>query len=222
MATNREGLNRANPSTLADYARALAIGDVLRALPCYLYGKQPALGNAYAGSTLLAYTTPSDAKCLAVLYCYARAGTGTKGPIAYQATMPPGASEYCITQSGDVVFNTGDAWTAVDMVYIPHKGDAVELTLSVVANVATVPSAWTTRGVVQLQEVESLAGGLQAKMLVMAPGATPISGQAALALAKGTVVFAAADAVTQCRVKLTVAPSTDVNALLESTDSAFV
>lgn len=221
MATNKDALNRAHPATFADQMRQLEVGNVFRALSCHVFNKHPAAGNPYAGATLEAYTAPTDAKVLSVAYCYARAGTGTKGPVTYQATLPPGAGEYCISSSGDVVFNASDAWTAIDLIYHPYKGEPVELTLSVVSHVATIPTAYTTRGVLLLEEVESLAGALQAKMLVMAAGATPTTGQAALALTKSSVVFAAADAVTQCRVKLLVAPATDVDEFLRSTNTSI-
>jgi hypothetical protein len=221
MTTNRETLNRAQPGTVADQLRLLQFGDVLRALPCYLFGKAPALGNHYAGPTTPAYTAPNEAKVLSVLSAYARAGSGTLGPLALDTT--PGAGKFTITPSGDVIFNATDAWTLVDLVYVPLKATVVNLpTLSVVANVATIPSAYTARGVVLAAEIESLAGTLVTQMLVMAPGTGVITTQAALNLAKTTVVFAAADAVTQCRVKLLVASATDVDAYLQATDSAVM
>jgi hypothetical protein len=56
----------------------------------------------------------------------------------------------------------------------------------------------------------------------MSPGTGVISGQAALSLTKTTVVFAAADAVTQCRVKLLIAPLVDVDTYLQAVDTSIM
>lgn len=217
MSTLKDALNRTQPGTLADALRLLSFGDILRALITYLFGAAPAVGNSYVGVTVQAITLPNDAKCLKVERLYARGGTGTKGPLALSADNSPGAGEYYVTPTGDITFYATDAWTILDLVYIPEKGEMVERSaVPVAAHSATIPADLVARGVVLAAEIESLAGTLVAKMIVDPPGTSVATGHAALDLPKATVKFASADAVTSCRVKLLVAPAVDVSALLEA------
>lgn len=106
------------------------------------------------------------------------------------------------------------------MLFTPEKGEVVELTLDCTANVATIPSAYTAKGVVLLTEAEATAGTSTGKKAVLVPGAAaPAAGQARLNVAKSTVTFAVADAVTKCRVKILYASAVDMVAALDASQT---
>lgn len=222
MSTLKEAINRAQLGTLADAFRKLGLGDILRALPAQLIGVAPATGNLYVGTTMHVVTLPTDAKAMACLAVYARAGGGTLGPLVANTHTAPDAGSYFINPTGDIEFAIADAWTKLDIVYFPAKVDVTEQTFPVVAHTATIPAVYTAKGVQFAMQVESLVGTLVAKMIVDPPGTAPASGHAALNLAKTTIVFNAADVVTSCRVLFGVGPAIDVNALLESTDTTIL
>lgn len=216
----KNALNRANLQSLTALLGAIAFGSVVRALTTALRGKKPLAVAAYpyvvqAGAQCLAL--PDDAKAMSIEYAYARTGTGTQGLLTVDATAAtaPAAGHCKVSSSGDLLFNSTDAWTSVDVVYKPEKQDAYEsATATVASNVATIPSGAGLA--TMLMEAESLVGTKTGKFVIVQPGATPITGQAALSLDKTQVVFAAADAVTSCRFKIGVASSVDVDAALEA------
>jgi len=222
MSTLKEAINRAQLGTLADAFRKLGIGDILRALPTQLIGVAPATGNLYVGSPMHVITLPTDAKAIACLAVYARAGGGTLGPLVANTHTAPDAGSYFVNPTGDIEFAVADAWTKLDLVYFPAKVDRYEMTLPVAANTATLQAAYTAKGVQLAMQIESLAGTLVSKMIVDPPGTAPATGHAALNLAKTTIAFNAADVVTSCRVLLGVGPAIDVNALLEETDTTIL
>jgi hypothetical protein len=69
---------------------------------------------------------------------------------------------------------------------------------------------------VNLLEAESLAGTLKAKMIILVPVASsaPATTKAVYKTDGSAVLFATADAVTSCRLKLAIACATNVDALL--------
>jgi len=219
MSTLKDALNRVNPNSLADALRLLGFGSMLRALTTYLFGKLPVVGGPYVGALNPALVFAPDAKALSVVTAYAKAGTGTLGPLAASATTPPAAGKYFLTPTGDLVFAIADAWTSVDVTYIPQKGDVVELYLPVVANAAAIPAQYAA---LTLIECDAIAGLVVTPKVIDAPGTAVAAGQAALDLGKHNVEFNAADAVVQCRVKFLAVPAIDVDALLESTDTAIL
>jgi hypothetical protein len=211
-------LDAANPNVLADGMRIIKIGDVVRALPTYLRKKNPdAAGvSPHDLATLDVLQLPDDAKALSGLRAYARAGAGALGELTVAATYAtPIAGQVAVTPAGNLAFLAADAYTDVDVVYIPEKYDLLEFELTVTADVLTLPPAATTPGVIFAMEVEATVATSTGKKIILAPGAgAPAAGQSRLNLAKTTITFAAADVVTKARVKLAIAAHTDVDALL--------
>lgn len=223
LATSlKQALNRAQPGSIGSMLYQLAFGDVVRSMKTFLRGKTPlAAGTAnpyvvQTGANSLAL--PEDAKALTILAAYARAGTGTKGPLTIDAdnSTAPAAGHVKISPNGDILLNSTDAFTSVDVTYEPDKGDVVELVLPVVTGVLTLP---TQLGLaVRLLEAESLVGTHTGKFAVTVNADTnAVTLTAHLNLAKTTVVFDNADdAVTSARVKYLVASAKDTDALLEA------
>lgn len=213
-------LDAANPNTLPSNLQTLKIGSVLAAIPTTLR-KKAAVASPYALAAELVVALPEDAKACSIFSAYARAGAGTLGPLTVVAPgTTPVAGQIAVAPSGDIATAAADAWTSLDVTYLPEKYDTMELTLPVVADTLVLPTPALTAGAVMLIEAESLAGA-PGKKIVLAPGAVPAAGQAALALDKSTVAFAAADAVTSARVKIAIGASVDVQALLEGQSSTI-
>jgi hypothetical protein len=200
-------------------------------------GTGPSAGAVSPGANLLGQL-PDDAKALTVLRATAIAGTSTPGSLVVdlQATNDtnfatggtgPAEGHIGVSPSGDIVTNATDAWTAVDVTYVPDSYDVVELQLPVVAatGVCTIPAAFTAPAAgasgppIFAMEIESLAGTTTGKFAVLLPSASlpGSTKQANLNAAKTEVLFKESDAVTSCRVKLALAKAVNVNALLEAT-----
>jgi len=210
-------INKGNPNALGDQFRAIALGSLLRALPTFLRKKAP-VANAGSLATLLALVLPEDGKALSIASAYARAGgvTGVLTVVAAGAT--PATGEIAVGPNGDIVTLAADAITDLDVVYQPNKYDTEEITLPVTAHVLTIPATFTGKGVVFLLEATADAGTTTGKKIVLVPGAgAPAAGQARLNVAKSTVTFAVADAVTSATVKIAVASAIDADALLTAT-----
>lgn len=215
-------INRANLQSLGPEFQVIALGNVLRALPTYLYGQAPVSTDSYVSASSAAIVLPDDAKALysgngGIISAYARAGSGTAGPLTIDASSgtAPASGHCSVAPNGDLQFNLGtDAWTSVDVVYVPQKLDIYEETLPVVSNLLTLPTSFGNA--VLLLEAESKVGTLVAKMKIQLPAASVTTGQSSLNLAKTGVNFASADAVTSARVKFGVVPAIDLNALLEA------
>jgi len=149
-------LNGANPNQLAEVLRAIALGDVVRALPIPLNGfvldgsvaggAGVAATNPYVLAAAESITLPDDAKCGWLFGAYARAGTGTKAQLTVDNNVPekfsgsePAAGHVAVAPSGDLLFNHVDAWTSVDVLYMPMKYAVMELSLPVASSVLTLP-----------------------------------------------------------------------------------
>lgn len=217
--TIQQAFNRADLNTLADLLRRLGFGDMLAALPTFLR-RSAAAAVAYSGASLAISAQQHPART--ILGAYARAGAGTVGPLAVVTTVPPAAGEISIAPNGAIITAAADAWTSVDVSFIPDKGDVIEFTGNVVANVLTLPTNILNAGPVRLLEAEALVGTSTGKKFCDAIGAAVAAGEAALNLALTTVTFAGADAVTSARIKVLVCSEKDVSALLASTNSAFI
>ena len=215
--TLKDAVNSANPNVLSDQFRLLGLGDILAGLPTTLRKKDPA-ASAFSLATVLALALPSDAKAASIVRATVRAGgvTGELTPVAYGVT--PATGEVAVGPNGDIVTLAADAITDMDVVYMPEKCDVVDLTLPVATHILTIPSTFTAKGVVLLMEVTATVGSSTGKKIVLVPGAgAPAAGQARLNIAKSTITFAAADAVTEASVKIGVASAADVSALLSAT-----
>jgi hypothetical protein len=256
ITTNPQGLtarlNAANPNTLADEMRLVAIGTFLRQSDVALRRANifGAAANPYAviaGCKVL--QLPDAAKARTISRAYARAqdastSTGSLGEMTvktpYFTTATTGTIG--ITPSGDLMILTTDAYNDIDLDYAVVKQDVYELILPVVpgTGVCTIPAKYAgaaapgtnlAPGVTNLLEAESLAGTTVGKFSILAPSASlpGATAQANLSASKMTVLFKVSDAVTQCRIKIGVAPGSiptsqpgpavggvDVNAALEA------
>lgn len=220
--TIKQSLNRADPNALADELRKLAFGDIVRALPATVRKSAALVAVPYSGAEAAVAGQAQDAPALSILRGYARAGAGAAGPLNVVAFPPAAPNDVAIAPNGQIVTLLADAWTSLDVQYTADKGDIVEVTLDVAANVLTLPANVTSAGAVRLLEAEATAGTVTGKKFCAAIGAAPGAGEAAMNAALATVLFNAGDAVTKARVKLLVCSAIDVNALLGSDNTAFV
>lgn len=220
--TIQQALNRADPNTIADLFRSLKIGDVIRALPTTIRRRTTAASTSIAAAAFAVSGQAEEARANAIQSAYARAGAGAPGPLTVVAYPPAAPGDVAIAPNGAVVTLAADAWTDVDVSYTVEKGDVVEVTANVTANVLTLPTNVTNPGVVTLIEAEALTGGSTGFKPIIAPGAAPAAGEANLDAPKALVQFDPADAVTKARVRLLINSSVDVSASLAGLDFVFV
>lgn len=217
----KNNMDKANPNQIADAFRLLKVGSILRRLPTALRAKAPvaAGSNPYVAAAAQSIQLPDDAKAAFIFAAYARTGTGTAGPLTVVAPGSLGAGNIALAPSGDLLFLAADAWTNVDVLYLPEQVDTIELILPVASNAAALPTGagqQAAGGAVVLMEAESLTGTSVRKMIVDAPGTSVSASHAALDLAKANVKFASADAITSARVKIGIVPAINLDTLLET------
>jgi hypothetical protein len=219
MVTNTEALNLAAKDQLADHMRQLALGFILRGqIPQVLRRRDPA-ASSYNLATLEAIALPATAKAASIIRATSIAGTvtGELTPQVYGTT--PATTQIAVAPNGDIVVLAADAITSLDITYLPERGDVYEVTLPVASNVLTIPTAvsGSAQGVVLLAECEAMVGTSTGKKIVLVPGAgAPAAGQCRLNIAKTTVTFPAADAVTSARIKLVLCAAVNLDTLLEA------
>jgi hypothetical protein len=214
-------LDGANPTPLADMLRAVKIGSVLRALPTELNGKAPlaVTVDPYVAAAAIALSMPDDAKAAFLFRGYGRAGTATPIELVVDAAQTgaaanPAANHVGISPNGDLVFHGADAWTSVDLLYLPGKYDVVELTLPVVGSSMAIPATFKA---MYLFEAEVTVGVVVGKKIIDGPATATALGHVELDAAKANVIFNAGDVVAgTARVKFGVYSATDVDALLEA------
>lgn len=214
----KAALNRANPNALPDAFRKLGLGDVVRALPVYLRTLNPvAAGTSpYSLATMNTIVLPEDAKAAYILRATAKAGQTGEMDIKQYGTDPSGNDDVGVSPNGDLVFFAAGAATDVDVLYVPEKGDVVEVTLPMTsAHTLLLPAE--LGAAVLLLEAEATKGTATGKKIILKPGAqTTTDGTCNLSLDKKSVLFDATDAVTEARVKLLVKSAIDVSTLLGS------
>ncbi len=220
--SNRERINDGTLNSLDGKLKLIRLGNVLAALPTHKHGLVPAL-DPYQLSTLHSLSVSDFATAATVLRAYARSGTGTPGEltvVAYGAT--PTAGQIAVAPNGDIVTLAADAWTALDVLYQPQKHDVVEVELPVSSSgVLTFPSYLAGKPI-DLMEAEVTLGSGAGKKIVIVPAASSSAGKANLNVAKTTVVFGdtGASVNSKARVKLSVAPGTDLGALLDAASTS--
>lgn len=224
MSALKESMDRANPNTLSDGFRVVQIGKTLASDVKQTKRKVnfDDLGvSASELATLDALVLPEDARAGTVLRAYGRTGTAGTGEMTVAApNATPATGEIAVSPSGNIVALAADVLTDVDVEYIPVRGDVFEFTGPVSSGSMALPSSITDRGVILLLSAQAQAPSV-ADQIVVAPGATPITGQAALSEAKDSVEFLAGDGHTEATVRLLVVASVDANAELEA-DSPHV
>lgn len=216
--TLRSVLDKCSPNTAWDILRKLGFGSKLQSQFTQVRrGVNPhaAGASSYNVATLDAIGLPAHARACVIHRANAR-GVGELTIDAFGTT--PITGHIAVAPNGDIVTLTADNLTDVDIVYTPECGDVVEMTLPVASNAIALPASVTAKKVVLLLEAESLVGTLTGKLKVLVPSDTnSTSGAANLNLAKTSIVFATANAVTSARVKLLVRSAEDLANLLEST-----
>jgi hypothetical protein len=223
--TQRAQIDNVNPNTMADNLRKIALGSFLQGQVPQVRRRvnQDANGVcAYNVATLDVLQLPDGGKACSIVRATVRAGgvTGELTAAAFGAT--PTTGQIAVAPNGNIVTLAADAITNMDVVYLPERGDVIESVFPVASDAITLPASLTSRGVVLLLEAESVEGTLVGKLIVLTPSASAAAtGQARLDLAKATVKFATADAVTRARVKLLVLAAEDLCTVLESEASTL-
>lgn len=221
--TVKQTLNKVTAHEVADGLRLLKLGQTLGSdVKQTLRKSSPnAAGtNPSDLASLHSLVLPDDAKAMTIHRAYARAGGGTNGELAVQApNATPIDGQIALSPAGNIVLLAASAYTDVDVEYHPVRGDVIQLVGSVVAGtgVMAVPAALVTRGIVMIEEADVLAGGALGRKIVLAPAAgAPAAGRVRLDVAKGSIQFAIADAVTRASCKLLVIAEVDLKATLDS------
>ena len=227
---SRPSLNRANDNTLSDQLSKLELGDLLLGQMVQHKRKlnPSTLGvGSYTLGTLHALQLPYNARACTIARATARAGgvTGELTAVAYGTA--PATGQIAVAPNGDIVVLASDAITDLDVSYFPERGKVIETYFPVSSNVLTIPngSDYLARGIILLLEAEAMSGTTTGKKIVLVPGAgAPSAGQCRLNVAKSTITFASADAVTRARIKLLVAPkaANDLQTVLGDAEDQFV
>jgi hypothetical protein len=219
----KDAFDRANPNTHADWERLIKLGKVLRGQIPQVRRKATVAADGAQLATLHSLVLPNDAKAAAITRAYARVATTGTGELTVVAPgVTPASTQVAVAPNGDIVVLATDAILSMDVTYIPERGDVQVLPeLPVAADSVTVPTAWTTRGVILLIDANVTAGGSVGRKRILIPGAAaPAAGQARLNLAKGAVAFAAADAVTKVVLTFLVCAADDLHIALEMTETS--
>lgn len=224
--TLQASLDRANPNTLPDQFRKIKIGQTLRQDVKTTRRKlnpDAAATNPEDLATLDSIVLPDNAKAAFILRAYGRTGTAGTGEMTVAARHAvPTTGQVAISPAGNLVFLPADILLDVDVEYLAERGDVFETAdLPVVSDVLTLPTALTTKGVLVLLEANVKVGGVTGRKIILTPGGTPATGQAALDVAKTQVDFFAGDA-TSASVKVLIVADADLDALLESADDETV
>ncbi len=186
--------------------------------PIHLRAAAPAAAasSPYVNQTPLPLILPDNAKACqsvgtgaissAFGNAYARVstgGAGTLGELASTNTQTPAAGQWAVTPTGDLLFNQVDAFTSVDVGYLPDNYNIVD------ANFVVTPGTGVVAGLpanmIFCLRADSLAGGVVSPMIVGFPNTTaPAAGNFRLDLGKLGAFFAIADAITSCHLVLAV------------------
>ena len=222
--TLKDDIDRANPNTLSDACRIIKLGQTLlqdtkqtiRRLNIHALGR-----TAWDGLTLDCPAQPDDCKAARLLMVRTLAsGVAVQEYTLDANDTTPATLHAAIQPTGNIALLAADAVTSVDIEYMPARGDVMEAVVPVVASFAAIPAAMLARGVIYLCECEALAAALVGNKIVLTPAAgAPAATQCRLSLAKDTVQFAGADAVTSCRIKCLCGALANLGTLLESTTS---
>lgn len=211
-AINQDSCNAVNGNCAPDILRRLPLGDFLRGQTYQIRRHEdPATVGAYGVTATEVIDLPDTGRVASIVRATSRAGTSTGELVndGYTGTAP-GAGHIGISPDGNLMFAPSADVTNVDVYYLPERGEVVELTLPVATNAATLPASVTDAGVVLLLEAEALEGGVTGTKRIQLPsGSAATALMARFDLAKDSVKFAGADAVTRCRVKLLIAVDRD-------------
>ena len=227
--TRRSQFDQADPNTLPELFRMMALGSFLQGQAiqkrCQVGinatgTNQPVL-SPYNLSTLTVLKLPPGGKASIVRRCTVRTAgvvVGEFAPQVYGTT--PITRQVAVTPNGDIAFLGTDAVTDVDVIYIPERGDVVDIVLPVVpgTGVCALPAWLTAKGVILLLECEVLEGVTRGPKVILVPTtAAPATGFVQLDVPKANVRFdTVVDAVTRVRLKFLVAPAEPLCGVLEA------
>ena len=216
MRTLREILNEAQPGKLPDANRQLRMGEAMAV------GARTVRG-AVVGDVLV---LPETAKAMAILGVYAVAGTVTGRFTAAAPDSTPATTQAAVDPAGNIEFAAADAVTIAEVVYIAHEGGIYEDLIDVDAGGTEQGSLQGLRGAAMIISVEATAGTATGAKTVAGRGTTPGAGAAAIADDPTLIEFAAADAVTQARVRYIAQPGIGdapqaVGLELDASDKAY-
>lgn len=220
--TMKAALDRANAGSLPDLFRLVKLGKLLRGQFTQVLRKKDPAADAAVDATCHSIVLPNDAKAAQIVRAYARVGTATVGEMVVDA---PGTVQtttlHCgVAPNGDLSFLAADAWSSVDVIYTPERGDALVLPELPVASNAILLPAPAAGKVVLLIDANATAGTTTGRKIIEKPSASAATaGCARLDLAKLNVKFAGADAVTKAIVTLLVIAEDDLDTILESADT---
>jgi hypothetical protein len=227
--TRRCQFDQANPNFLPDLFRKMALGSYLQGQD---FQVRRQVGTGAAGSNQLAannnnlpaltvLTLPDGGKCSLVYRCTVRASGVVNGEFAPQVYgTTPITRQVAPTPNGDLAFLGLDAVTDADVIYVPERGDVIEIVLPVTlaTGVCTLPAWLTTRGVVLLEEAVVLEGTVLGPKIVLVPAAgAPAAGFVQLSVAKTLVQFdPVADIPTRVSLKFLVVAEEQLADVLEA------
>jgi hypothetical protein len=199
--TLKDVLNRANPNTLADAARAGKLGSMLGLLAAFKKGA--------VSSNIM--TLAEGQKALVGLIAYVTAGSVTGVMTFVPGT--PATTQFTVNKDGNIQFFATDAVTAAEVSYIPMEGDIIEEDALVVSNTFTPAGGRTARLILS---ATATAGASTGAKTTAARAAAPSAGQVAVTAA-GLIAFNGTDAVTRATVRFIAAPKVSVTDSLVAT-----
>lgn len=217
----KQALDLANLNTLQAALSKLGLGSILAGLMKHMKVKQVPAAGSYDLATVQVVALPAEQKAISVIRAYARAGgvTGPLTPVAYGTT--PATGQVGVSPCGNISVLAADAITSLDVIFEGMPGEVIEYTADVASNSLALPANITNRGVVMLVEAEATVGTSTGVKKILVAGGAPAAGQAALNTAMTSVAFQATDAVTKARVKVLVAPTTEVHAALAADTTTY-
>lgn len=228
-------LDQAKPDTLADLLRTVKFGQLLRQQMPQVVRKQAPAADVSQLATLQSLgVVAKGAPAAAILRARAWAGTTTPAELTVKTYgTTPGSGEIAVAPNGDIVVLASDAWTDLDVTYMPERGDIVVLPeLPVATGVLTLPTsvldAAGDRKAILLLSAKATAGSVVGDKIVLVPAGTqgsaslPATTKAQMSIDGLTVQFNnATDAVTKAIVTLLICAAADLDTILES-ESAFL
>jgi hypothetical protein len=216
MTTFFDALNRSDPNSLADLLRQIGLGQFLAGQCNQVLRQVPTAASTSQLTTVYAVGLPTTSRATAITRAYGRTSllsTISAGELSVQAAnATPTGSQIAVAPNGDIVVSASAGWSSMDVEYVPARGDVVKLTgQAVSSNTFTIPTQYTTAGVVYLLSATANTGSVTGVCKIVAPQATsPATTKACLNLAKTAVKFYSSDAVTNCDVTLLVGASLDL------------
>lgn len=195
-----DALGIANPE--GDRTHKIRLAQLIQGTPRSLRKQAPVATPGYHGGTVQVVVLPDWFKAAAIHRATSRAGTVTGELTAQAYGATPATTQIAVAPNGDIQVLATDAITDLDLVYVPERLEVVELVVTT-GQTYTIPTEYTSRGVVLLQEAEGLAGSA-GKKNILVPGTVGAAGTAKLNIAKSQVLFGDAG-ITKARIKLGIA-----------------